>query len=80
MGLLDLTSPPREPSIAPFWLDLSLERPRTAANRSINRERILQFGQDYCTYVLSFSALRGFRGGPSLFLKIVFDKGGPPAY
>lgn len=34
----------------------------------------------YCSYVLRFSTLERDEGGPSLFLKIVFDKGGAAAY
>jgi hypothetical protein len=45
-----------------------------------NPEQILQFRADYCTYVLSFSSLGRFREGSALFLKIVFDKEGHPAY
>jgi hypothetical protein len=43
-------------------------------------EQTPQIRAYYCSYVLRFSALERDEGAPSLFLKIVFDKGGAAAY
>jgi hypothetical protein len=45
-----------------------------------NPEQTLQFWMDYCTYVLNFRSEETRVQGTTLFPKIVFDKGGAPAY
>jgi hypothetical protein len=45
-----------------------------------NPEQTLQFWMDYCTYVLNFWSAETRGQGTTLFPKIVFDKGGAPAY
>jgi hypothetical protein len=54
--------------------------PRNGAPASQKAEQTLQFSPYYCTYVLKFSALVRDGASVALFLKIVFDKGGVPAY
>jgi hypothetical protein len=54
--------------------------PDFAPHGQQNPEQTLQFCMDYCTYVLNFWSEETRVQASTLFPKIVFDKGGAPAY